>query len=245
MAAMALATILTAALAAAADVTERTERTLPWPADAVLIVEASNAAVRITGSTRADLAVSITRTVPSHADLDRLPAVIEAEPGRVRVAVRQSGTDPALRSTIAIELPRLAAIESIRVDEGRLDLAHLAGRTTADVRRGPIVADDLTGTVRLETGIGDLTVRGARLAGDGLLRLRTFNGDIDLSFAAAPSDARVLALALNGTVTSTLPLTLKTGWGPRWGEATIGRGEPVVSLDVVRGDIRLTAPPSR
>ena len=54
-----------------------------------------------------------------------------------------------------------------------------------------------------------------------------------------------MALALNGTITSQLPLTLKAGWGPRWGEATIGRGEPVVSLDVVTGDIRIEMPVRR
>ena len=33
---------------------------------------------------------------------------------------------------------------------------------------------------------------------------------------------RILALALNGGITSTIPLTMKDTWGPRWGEVALG-----------------------
>ena len=114
---------------------------------------------------------------------------------------------------------------------------------TLDVRRGSITATDLSGAVRLETEIGDLTVDKATLSDRGLLRLRTFNGDITLTLASRPADARILALVLNGAITSDIPLATKDTWGPRWGEATLGRGEPVISLDVVTGDIALRSPP--
>ena len=51
-----------------------------------------------------------------------------------------------------------------------------------------------------------------------------------------------MALALNGTIRSEIPLTMKDTWGPRWGEVTLGRGEPVISLDVVNGGIEIRAP---
>ena len=64
-----------------------------------------------------------------------------------------------------------------------------------------------------------------------------------LVFAETPADARVMALALNGTVTSQIAADVPRPGGGRAGrEATIGRGEPVVSLDVVTGDIRIEAP---
>ena len=56
------------------------------------------------------------------------------------------------------------------------------------------------------------------------------------------TDARVLALALNGTIKSSIPLTVKDKWGPRWGEATLGAGEPVISIDVITGAIVIDAP---
>ena len=70
---------------------------------------------------------------------------------------------------------------------------------------------------------------------NGLLRLRSFNGDVRLTLAERPADARIMALALNGHVTSDIPLTRRDTWGPRWAETTLGKGEPVISLDVVTG----------
>ena len=58
--------------------------------------------------------------------------------------------------------------------------------------------------------------------------------------AERPADARIMALALNGDQ-SDIPLTMKDTWGPRWGEATLGKGEPVISLDVVTGPSRFAA----
>lgn len=74
------------------------------------------------------------------------------------------------------------------------------------------------------------------------LRLRAFNGDVRLTLAERPANARILALALNGHITSEIPLTMRDTWGPRWGEATLGRGEPVISIDVVTGTVDLRSP---
>jgi hypothetical protein len=62
---------------------------------------------------------------------------------------------------------------------------------------------------------------------------------VRLGLAGPLADTRVLALALNGTIASAVPLTMRDGWGPRWGEATIGRPDRLLSIDVVTGTIRL------
>ncbi len=224
---------------------DRVVRTMALPPGRVIEIEASMAEVHVTGSARDDVRLEVVRTAPLAADFARFPLVVEDDSARVRIAVVQAGTDARLQAAIRLEVPAAARITALRIAEGRLEVADLRGMLTADVRRGPIVATRVSGALRLETGIGDVDVRQARLTADGLIRLRTFNGDVRLAFAEVPTDARLMALALNGTVTSQLPLTLKTGWGPRWGEATIGRGEPVVSLDVVTGDIRIEAPSRR
>jgi hypothetical protein len=74
------------------------------------------------------------------------------------------------------------------------------------------------------------------------LRLRAFNGDVRLTLAERPADARIMALALNGHVKSEIPLKHRDTWGPRWGEATLGKGEPVISLDVVTGTVEIKSP---
>jgi hypothetical protein len=242
-AAMAVALAACGAVPVAAEVTDRVNRRIALPAGALVTLDASMATVRVIGADRDDVAIEVVRSAPEAADLIRFPVVVDESGGRLRVSVVQAGTDARLQATIRLEVPRTVRIERLHVAEGRLDVTDLAGALSADVRRGPIHAQRVSGTLRLETGIGDVTVEQARLTPDGLIRLRAFNGNVRLVFAETPADARVMALALNGTVTSPqIALAARTGWGPRWAEATLGRGEPVVSLDVVSGDIRIEAP---
>ena len=46
----------------------------------------------------------------------------------------------------------------------------------------------------------------------------------------------------NGTITSVIPLALKDTWRPRWGEPSVGKGEPVIGIDVITGAIQIKAP---
>lgn len=227
-----------------ADTTDRQTRTLPLPDGRALLIEVTVGSVRIDGWDRPEMEIAVARRVPAPADRARLPIEIDESPSRVAIRALQTdgGTDAALRADIAVRVPRAALIENVRIMEGRLAINGFGGSVTADVRRGPIAAADITGRIRLETGIGPVTVSGARLAPDGVLRLRTFNGDVQLRLGERPADARIMALALNGEITSTIPLTMKDTWGPRWGEATFGAGQPVLSIDVVTGTIDIRSP---
>ena len=186
----------------------------------------------------------IERRAPDKAQLARVPIVVEDTPARVSVRVLQTDntTDPAYRADVTLRVPRAALIDRIQVLEGRIAVEGFSGTLTADIRRGPIDGKNVSGTLRLETGIGSITLTDARLSEHGLLRLRAFNGDVRLSLAARPADARIMALALNGQVKSEIPLTRRDTWGPRWAEVTLGKGEPVISLDVVTGTVEIKSP---
>jgi DUF4097 and DUF4098 domain-containing protein YvlB len=209
-----------------------------------LSIEITVGTVRIEGADRDDAELTIERHAPNDAQLARLPVTIDDTPERVTVRVLQpdGGTDPSLRADVTVRVPRAATIDRVQVLEGRIAVTRFAGTLTADIRRGPIEGQDLSGTLRLEAGIGSVVLTRARLSADGLLRLRAFNGDVRLALAERPADARIMALALNGTIKSDIPLTLRETWGPRWGEATLGKGEPVISLDVVTGTVEIRAP---
>ncbi len=195
---------------------------------------------------RRDVRFDITRQVPEGVPLTRLPIVVREPASGPEVIVRQAegALDPAVHAEITVTVPATSR-GAVAVIEGGLDIRGYRGRLDASVQRGPIAASDVAGVLRLETTIGAVVVTGAHLVPGGLLRLRAFNGDVRLALAEAPRDARVLALALNGSIQSTIPLMMKAGWGPRWGETTIGSGEHVVSIDVVTGTIRLEAPQPR
>lgn len=75
--------------------------------------------------------------------------------------------------------------------------------------------------------------------------MRAFNGAMRLLLPTPLAYARVRALALNGTIAGTQPLTRKERWGPRWAETTIAETDRLVSFDVVTGTIRIDAPTAR
>ena len=153
--------------------------------------------VRIDGADREDAEIIIERRAPNAAQLERVPLAIDDTAARVNVRALQTEntTDPAIRADVTVRLPRSAAVDHVQVLEGRIVITGFSGQISADIRRGPIDGKDVSGTVRLEAGIGSVTLTGARLSATGLLRLRAFNGDVRLSLAARPTDARILALA--------------------------------------------------
>jgi hypothetical protein len=236
--------VLVSALVLAGDETDTQTRQIALPAGKTVSIEATIASVRIEGWDKPEAEITIERHVPSAEQFARLPVAVDDTADRVTVrAIQADGqTDPALRCDISVRLPRTAVIERVQVLEGRIAIARFGGALTADIRRGSIDGRDLTGTLRLESGIGSVVLTSTRLSADGLLRLRAFNGDVRLSLAERPTDARIMALALNGEIKSDIPLTIRDTWGPRWGEATLGAGEPVISLDVVTGTIEIKAP---
>ena len=226
------------------DATDRQAHTVSLPAGKTLSIEVTIGTVRIEGSGRADAEIVVERHAPNAAQLARIPFAIDDTPARVIVRALQTEntTDPAIKADVTVRLPRSAAIDHVQVLEGRIAIAGFHGGINADIRRGSIDGKDVSGTLRLESGIGSVTLTGARLSANGLLRLRAFNGDVRLSLAERPVDARILALVLNGPIKSDIPLTTRDRWGPRWGEATLGKGEPVISIDVVTGSIEIKSP---
>jgi hypothetical protein len=236
--------VLVSALVVAANETDTQTRQVALPTGKTVNIDATIASVRIEGWDKPDAEITIERHAPSAEQLSKFPVAIDDSPARVSVRAIQSDgqTDPAYRCDIVLRLPRSAVIERVQVMEGRISISRFAGAVTADIRRGSIEGRDLSGTLRLESGIGSVVLTGARLSSGGLLRLRAFNGDVRLSLAERPADARIMALALNGQIKSDIPLTMKDTWGPRWGETTLGKGEPVISLDVVTGTIEIKSP---
>jgi hypothetical protein len=234
-------TIVAACTVLAAQSPARLVRTFTIPPDRPIVVEATVADVSIAAWPRPDVEVQIDRRAEGGADLAIIEPRLEDREDSLVVSTRQTGGAPdrALRATITIRAPAGATFRSIDILDGRLVLEGLRGSVTANLRQGSIGGFRLAGTIRLETGFGNVDLRQTELTPGGLLRLRAFNGNVTLQLARAPADARILALSFNGKVASDIPLTLKEKFGPKFGEATLGKGEPVISLDAVYGDVAI------
>jgi hypothetical protein len=236
-----LALVGAASSPARLDTSDRLTRTVHLTPGTPIRVDATIADLTIAGSNRTDVLVDIVRRAPSAADLARYPALVDQRSDALLISAVQAdeGRDAKLRADITISAPMAAVFQAIRVFEGRVRLTNLKGACDVDLRRGAIDATGLAGRVRLEAGIGSLDLKQPELTPGGMMRLRVFNGPLHVRFARQPANARILAVTLNGTITSDVALTLKDKFGPRFGETTLGSGEPVMSMDVVKGDITI------
>jgi len=234
---------LSVPLGAGSGQTDRTSRTLVIPSTTPLTLRATVGDIAVVGWNRPEVSVEVTRQAPSREQLTSVAVAVETGEGRASVAALQApgSTDPALTGSIVVRAPVDQAFGDIELFEGRISLKNLRGGVRAHVEHGLIDAGSLAGRIRLESGIGDVRLSEAELSGDGSIRLRAFNGDVALDFRSRPPHARILALSLGGAISSNLPLTLRTSFGPRFGELTLGRGAPMVSIDVVHGNIRITS----
>ena len=232
---------LAAAVSAAADETDRLSRTLPFTPGTVVTLQVTNGQVQVSGWERPEVSLEVVRRAPTATALARMAPQIETAAGAVTIRIVQpeGERDAALRSDVLLRVPHAADLREVSLFEGHMELDGLAGTLRASVERGDVNGRNISGTIRVETSMGSIRLERATLSPDGLIRLRTFNGDVALALAAPPANARVLALSMGGTITSDLPLTRKDRWGPRWGEATIGTGEPLISVDVVNGNIEI------
>jgi len=241
VAAAALGLLVAVASSAAGDAVDRISRVMPLAQGAAVHVDATIADVTISGSARTDVRVDVERHAPARDGLSRLPAIIDERPDGIHVTALQDrdGRDPALRTVIAIAAPADAVIQAVRVFEGRVRVQNLRRACEVDLQRGPIEGVALAGRVRLDAALGSVDVRDAELTPGGMMRLRVFNGALRVRLSHPPANGRILALTFNGAIASDIPLAMKDRFGPRFGESTIGTGDPVLSMDVVKGDITL------
>jgi hypothetical protein len=233
--------LFTSIVTVSGETMDRVTRVIPLAEGAAIRLDATIADVTITGSNRPDVLVEIVRRAPTSADLAKYPVRIEQKPDALHIAAVQAddGRDARLKTEIAVAAPATAVFQAVRVFEGRIRLTNLRTSCDVDLRRGAIDASALAGRIRLESGIGSVDVKDSELTPGGMMRLRVFNGPLRVRFPRAPANARILAVTFHGTITSDIPLTKKDQFGPRFGEATIGAGDPVMSMDVVKGDIAI------
>ena len=184
--------------------TRELDETIPVPAGEPLVVIVKNiiGPIRVTGHDANRVEMRATETVRGdlQADIERARAqmrlVTETEPGRVAFRVRHVGDDGdgrgrgwdgySIEYDIEVRVPRGAAVEVSTVNDGDV--------TVEDVN-GEFELSNVNGAVRL--------VR----AGGGSGSVKTVNGDVDASFARAPSEATSFK-TVNGELDVTFPANL-------------------------------------
>ena len=183
--------------------TRELEETIPVPANEPLVVIVKNVIgpIRVTGHDANRVEMHATETVRGdlQADIERARAEMrlftETEPGRVAFRVRHVdesrdrrgwGWDGfSIEYDIEVRVPRNAAVEVSTVNEG------------------DVTVEDVNGEFQLKNVNGG--VRLVRAGGSGAIN--TVNGDVDASFARAPSEPTSFR-TVNGELDVTFPASL-------------------------------------
>ena len=190
-----------------ADVVETRElqETIPVPAGEPLVVVVKNiiGPIRVTGHDGSRVEMRATETVRGdlQADIERARAEMqlrtESEPGRVAFRVRPLGEDGedcncrrgwdgySVEYDIEVRVPRGTTLD------------------VGTVNDGDVTVEDVNGEFELRNVNG--AVRLVRAGGSG--SVHTVNGDVDASFARAPSEATSFH-TVNGELDVTFPANL-------------------------------------
>jgi DUF4097 and DUF4098 domain-containing protein YvlB len=240
VAAFAVIAALAAPMSAAAQqIEERVDRTIPFQPGGTLVLKTFSGDVRITGTDRNEVVIHAVRRA-TRERLDRIQLEIETTGDTVRIDANSRGgrerreNNNVVETDFEIQVPRQINLDLTTFSApivatgitGRLDIGGFSSRVRLTNVTGPIKAKTFSGAVEIET-------RGWR-DGDAL-DVNTFSGDIDLRL---PESARA-DLSFNsfsGDLTSDLPLVLQSRRGRDLRASMNGGGGTRMELKTFSGD---------
>ncbi len=138
-----------------------------------------------------------------------------------------------------LRVPRQVRLEGLRTLQGDITVRAVEGSIDARSLSGNILADEVSGRVVAHALTGNVvaTLRSLPAPGAALV-LDTVNGDVELMLPPRPN-ADVDANTVAGDVVSNYVFTTDAALGNTTRHARLGRGGVKVSLQTVRGNIRV------
>jgi DUF4097 and DUF4098 domain-containing protein YvlB len=225
--------------AAAQQIEERVDRTIPFEPGGRLVLKTFSGEVRITGTDRNEVVIHAVRRA-TRERLDRIQLEIETTGNTVRIDANSRANrdrrenNNVVETDFEIQVPRQIDIDITTFSApvtatgitGRHDIGGFSSRMQLTDVTGPIRAKTFSGAVRIE----------AREWRDGdALDVNTFSGDIELRL---PESARA-DLSFNsfsGDLTSDLPLVLQSRRGRNLRASMNGGGGTRMELKTFSGD---------
>lgn len=221
----------------------RLEKSLPFPADGVLAVEAEKAEVEIRGwdEEEISLVAEEDRPVPSGprfiGSLDDEPDVeIDRTGDRLLIRAGLSGGG-GNQVKLVLRIPRSLRVRDMDVREGTILLADFYGDALVRLESGELRVENCSGSLDARVGEGDITAEFLDVREEDKVRLEAADGDITLLLeetVRAALDAR----AAEGEITSDLDLNIPLPAG----EAKVdlgGGGGGRIELRAERGSIHI------
>ena len=139
-----------------------------------------------------------------------------------------------------LTVPRKAALESIELINGAIDIDGVEGNVKASSINGKVTAKGLAGEARLSTINGPLQVTFTQLDESKAIELGSVNGSVTLVIPSN-ANASVRAGTVHGGISTDFGLKIKHGeYVGHSLDGQIGNGGPRIKLGNVNGGIKIT-----
>jgi DUF4097 and DUF4098 domain-containing protein YvlB len=228
-------------LPAQAEVKQEFHKTVPLIANGTVSLDNVNGGVEITGWDRNEVQIDAVKTASDQQKLDDLKIEVNAGSSSVEIKTRYpehliNNNPGSIQYTLHV--PQNARIDRINLVNGSLTAQKLTGEINANLVNGKVLATDLTGEADLATVNGSIDATYNSLKDVREIKLKSVNGTVNLTLPPSPN-ADVDASAVNGTITTDFPLTVKGHFVGKSMSGTLGSGGVHIELNNVNGSIHL------
>ena len=232
---------LLVAAPAVASVTQEFHRTVALSADGRVSLKNINGDVQITGWSKNEVQIDAIKTAPDQQRLDNMRIEVNNSPNSVEIQTKypegHTNNNPgSVRYTLYV--PQNARIDKIELVNGSLDVGKISGEIDANLVNGKLRASDLAGTAHLATVNGSVEANYATLNNVKEIKLSSVNGTVNLLLPPSPN-ADVSASAVNGSISTDFPLTVKGRFVGKSMSGTLGSGGVQIELHNVNGSIHI------
>lgn len=173
---------------------------------------------------------------------------ITASPKQIQITTSVEH-DKAAIVTYNLMVPKTASLTIALSQRGAIKIKKVEGSISVKTHEGPITIHGSVGSIVAKTTYGAISLKAKELPAKSSLFLETFKGAIELMLPSG-TNAHLNARTVQGTVTSTIPLTLtpqtlllnRESWARFKKEAlgTLGNGGAPITIESTKGNIIIT-----
>lgn len=207
-----LCALLLVAGIAAADETERVQKTVPLAPGGTLKLNNFSGHVTITGTDRHEVVIDAVRRAPRER-LDRIKLDVRASGSTVTIDANKKVSSSWFRNNVVetdmeIRVPREVNLD-IDVFSSQVRVTAVEGRHRVHTFSGTARLVDITGPVNAETFSGDIDLQMTSSTSRPDLNLHTFSGNVDVRLPGSVHSS-VDFNSFSGDLKSEMPLLLKS-----------------------------------
>lgn len=191
--------------------------------------------------------------------LDAVKSGTEDELSATTINVNQKNNNITIETKIKEGCPEAAidytlmvpvgiSIKVSNTNKGDIKIKQIRGAVHAKTEKGSIDISDTVGTVRASNNNGPIKLKQKNIVQPNTIFLETLKGDVQL-YVPKKINADIQAKTFNGSITSTIPVTLspytmllnKDNWKARQNDVLglLGIGGAPIIIDVSKGNITL------